>query len=88
MYGLKVREGLDKKFAKLPKKNPSKLEIINKKVLEILRDPHRYKNLQAPLSDWKRVHIDKHFVLTFSIDEKSKTVVLEDYEHHDRIYKH
>ncbi|MEE9565104.1 MAG: hypothetical protein V3V63_05290 [Candidatus Hydrothermarchaeaceae archaeon] len=88
MYGLKVREGLDKKFAKLAKKNPSKLEIINKKVLGILRDPHRYKNLQAPLSDWKRVHIDKHFVLTFSIDEKSKTVVLEDYEHHDRIYKH
>lgn len=88
MYGLKVREGLDNKFAKLAKKNPSKLEIINKKVLGILRDPHRYKNLQAPLSDWKRVHIDKHFVLTFSIDEKSKTVVLEDYEHHDRIYKH
>lgn len=88
MYGLRVREELDGKFAKLAKKDPSQLEIINKKVEEILRDPHRYKNLRAPLNDWKRVHIDRHFVLTFSIDEESKTVILEDYEHHDRIYKH
>jgi YafQ family addiction module toxin component len=88
MYGLRVREELDKKFAKLAKKDPSQLEIINKKVEGILRDPHRYKNLRAPLNDWKRVHIDRHFVLTFSIDEESKTVILEDYEHHDRIYRH
>lgn len=34
----------------------------------------------------KRVHIDKHFVLVFSIDKESKTVTLEDYDHHDNIY--
>jgi mRNA-degrading endonuclease RelE of RelBE toxin-antitoxin system len=34
----------------------------------------------------KRVHIDKQFILVFSIDEKSKTVILEDYNHHDNIY--
>lgn len=38
--------------------------------------------------DWKRVRVDKHFVLTFSVDEDSKTVTLEDYDHHDNIYKH
>ena len=42
----------------------------------------------APLNDWKRVHVDKHFVLTFSIDEESSTITLEDYDHHDNIYKH
>ncbi|MEE8402340.1 MAG: hypothetical protein V3R93_01160 [Candidatus Hydrothermarchaeaceae archaeon] len=88
MYNLKVRERLDKNFTKLAKKNPGQLESINRKVLEILKNPHRYKNLRAPLNDWKRVHIDRHFVLTFSIDEESKTVILEDYDHHDRIYNH
>ena len=36
---------------------------------------------------WKRVHIDKHFVLIFSVDEENKIVALEDYDHHDKIYK-
>lgn len=34
---------------------------------------------------WKRVHIDKHFV--FSVDEDCKTVTLEDFDHHNNIYK-
>jgi mRNA-degrading endonuclease RelE of RelBE toxin-antitoxin system len=35
----------------------------------------------------RRVHIDKSFVLVFSIDETEKTVIIEDYDHHDKIYK-
>jgi len=35
----------------------------------------------------KRVHINKHFVLTFSIDKEKKIVMLEDFDHHDKIYK-
>lgn len=87
MYSLKIDEGLLKKLEKLSKKNKKQAEIILKKTEEIVKDPHRYKNLRAPLNNWKRVHIDKHFVLTFSIDEKTKTVILEDYDHHDNIYK-
>ena len=87
MYALKIRDGVDKTFSKLMKKNPAQLEIINKKVCEILENPHRYKNLRAPLNNWKRVHVDKHFVLIFSVDEDTKTVTLEDYDHHDNIYK-
>lgn len=33
-----------------------------------------------------RVHIAEHFVLTFSVNEQTKTVVLEDYDHHDKSY--
>ncbi|MCK4364513.1 MAG: hypothetical protein KAW45_00515 [Thermoplasmatales archaeon] len=68
-------------------KSPTQAENIAKKTEEIIKNPNRYKNLKAPLNNCKRVHIDKHFVLTFSIDEETKTVVLEDYEHHDKIYK-
>src|SRR4030043_343403 len=64
-----------------PELKPEYIEKA-KKVEEITQDPHRYKNLRYPLNNWKRVHIDKHFVLTFSIDEKTKTVILEDYDHH------
>ena len=87
MYSLKIDEELLKKLDKLSKKNKKQVEIILKKAEEIVKDPHRYKNLRAPLNMWKRVHIDKHFVLTFSIDESNKIVTLEDYDHHDKIYK-
>ncbi len=87
MYKVEPKDKLDKKFIKLEKRNPKQLEIIYKKLKEIVKNPHRYKNLKAPLKHLKRVHIDKHFVLVFSIDEKSKTVILEDHEHHDKVYK-
>jgi len=86
MYAIDIRPSLKKKLVKLAKKNPKQAEIIVKKSEEIAKDPHRYKNLKAPLNHWKRVHIDNHFILTFSIDENSKTVILEDYDHHDKIY--
>jgi len=87
MYFLCIKPELEKVFDKLAKKNPKQLEIIFKKAHEILENPHRYKNLRAPLNNWKRVRIDKHFVLTFSVDETNKKVILEDYDHHDNIYK-
>ena len=87
MYTLKIKPGLEKTLKKLAKKNRVQVEIIFKKVEEILANPHRYKNLRTPLNDWKRVHVDKHFVLLFSVDEESKSVTLEDYDHHDNIYK-
>jgi len=88
MYTLKIKPDLENTLKKLAKKNRKKVEIILKKIDEILENPHRYKNLRAPLNNWKRVHVDNHFVLTFSVDEDSSTVTLEDYDHHDNIYKH
>jgi YafQ family addiction module toxin component len=87
MYSISIRPELDKKLKKLVKKNRKQYEIIMQKVEEIVEDPHRYKNLRRPLQRLKRVHVDRHFVLTFSIDEESKTVILEDFEHHDNIYE-
>jgi hypothetical protein len=34
----------------------------------------------------KIVHIDKHFVLIFSINEELESVMLVDYDHHDNVY--
>jgi len=54
MYSLKIKPDLEKTLKKLAKKNKKQVEVILRKVDEILENPHRYKNLRAPLNDWKR----------------------------------
>jgi YafQ family addiction module toxin component len=86
LYKVKIKDELSYKLKKLKKKNIVQFDAIFKKAEEIQKDPHRYKNLKSPMNHLKRVHIDKHFVLIFSVEEESKTVILEDYDHHDNIY--
>lgn len=86
MYALQIKQELDKKLEKVHKKNRKQFEMIMRKVDEIVQHPQHYKNLRAPLQHLKEVHIDTHFVLTFSVDENTKTVTLEDFDHHDKIF--
>ncbi len=67
-------------------KNRKQLGIINRKVEQILRDPHHFKPLRRDMHGARRVHIDTSFVLTYEIHEKEKIVKILDYEHHDKIY--
>jgi len=87
MYDYELRKSVETIFFKLAKKNPKQLEIIYKKIEEIRQNPHHYKNLRSPLQHLKRVHVDKSFVLVYSTDEQSKTIIIEDYDHHDNIYR-
>jgi YafQ family addiction module toxin component len=86
MYSLEVRESVDRIFSKLAKKNPKQMRIIDKKIKQILENPHHFKPLRAPMQHLRRVHIDKSFVLTYSVDEQEEVVIIEDYDHHDNIY--
>ena len=76
---------------KLRKKDPKRTEILYKKVKQIINSDEvtieHFKNLRHELSDRKRVHIDKSFVLTFSFDRKRKFILFLDFDHHDNIYK-
>lgn len=85
-YTLKVSKDLDKKLMKLAKKDKQQIRKINKKTEQILKNPYRFKPLRGDMKGSRRVHIHKSFVLTYDIDEKSKTVELLDYDHHDNIY--
>ncbi len=87
MYSIKIKNSLDEKFSKLSKKDKRQMEIISRKIEEILQNPNHYKNLRAPLQHLKRAHIGKSFVLVFSVDENTKTVTFEDYDHHEVIYR-
>ena len=86
MYDIDIKPNLDKKLEKLIKKNRMQYEIVMKKIGEVIISPNRYKNLKKPLQHLKRVHIDTHFVLTFSVEDKANLVIFEDFDHHDKIY--
>ncbi len=86
MYVLEVRGHVDKIFNKLAKRNPDQIKAITEKINAILEGPHRFKPLHYPLVGMRRVHFG-NYVLTYSIDEPRKSVVLEDYEHHHKVYR-
>lgn len=86
MYFLAAKPSVDKIFAKVSKKNPKQMQIITKKISQILKNPHHFKPLRGDMHGSRRVHIDKSFVLTYDIDEENKVVTLLDYKHHDSIY--
>ena len=87
MYNLEIKQTADKRFPKLEKKNKKQLEIINKKLSEILQNPYAFKPLRRPLQSFRRVKIDRSFVLVYSVDELRKTVIIYNYDHHDKVYK-
>jgi mRNA interferase RelE/StbE/toxin YoeB len=83
-YELEISDDVDEIFTKLRKKNKKQIVIINKKILEILKNPEHYKPLRGEMYGARRVHIDKSFVLLFEI--KDNKVRILDYGHHDDIY--
>lgn len=87
VYKLEISERLDRIFHKLSKKDKNSLEIINKKIISILKNPYQFKPLRNEMAGIRRVHIGKSFVLTYEILEGEKIVRLLDYDHHDTIYK-
>ncbi len=74
MYRFKLGEKADKNLKKLKKKNPKGYYIVDKKIEEIITNPHRFKNLKRPLQRYKRVHVDDSFVLCFRVDDDLKLV--------------
>ena len=90
MFSFDLSDELKIKITKLLKKDKKKVEIINKKIKEIINNDaetiKRYKNLRNDLSDFKRVHIDRSFVLTFKVDIKKNFILFADFDHHDKVY--
>jgi len=86
MYSLEVRESVDKTFRKLFKKDRVSFEYVTKKIEEIQENPYHFKPLKSPLNGFRRVHIGS-FVLVYSINERTKTVIIERYKHHDEVYR-
>ena len=89
MFDFDLSDELKFKISKL--KNHKQAEIIYKKIKQLINcdkdSINHYKNLRYELKDFKRVHIDKSFVLTFKVDLNKNFILFIDFDHHDRIYK-
>ncbi|MCH7568926.1 MAG: addiction module toxin RelE [Nanoarchaeota archaeon] len=88
MYLYKIQPNLQKILLKLFKKDKKTRERVIKKIREIINsdDVEHYKNLKHDLKDFKRVQI-REKVLVFKFDKSNKTIIFEDFDHHDNIYK-
>ena len=90
MFDFDISDELKIIIKKLSKKDKKRVEIINKKIKEIINCDHtsinHYKNLRYDLKEFKRVHIDNNFVLTFKVDLTNNFILFVDFDHHDKIY--
>lgn len=91
LYEIIIRPELVPIFDDMKIKDPKSYENIKKKIEQIAitseLNPNHCKNLRAPLQKYKRVHVNKSFVLVFQVDKKNKKIVIFDYDHHKKIYK-
>ncbi len=88
MRNFVVEEGLQKTLQKLTKKDKVMYEAVMKKFEEILScvDVEHYKNLRAPMQEFKRVHIKSSFVLIFKYLSSEDKIIFFELDHHDNIY--
>ncbi len=89
MYSLERSERHDTNLRRHLKKDKVRYEATIKKIEEIISsgDPEHYKNLSYDMKEFKRVHIDSHFVLIFKVDKNKNVIRFEDMRHHDDIYR-
>ena len=85
-----LSEELKKTLKKLYKKDKKRYEATLKKIEEVssrnIQTIDFYKNLRHEFKDFKRVHIDKSFVLTFRVYREKKFILFQRFKHHDQIY--
>lgn len=85
MYSISVKGHVERIFRRLEKRDKKQLKIIKKKLQQIVENPQHFKPLRVPMQNKRRAHIGS-FILIYSIDEKNKTVIVEEYTHHDEVY--
>ena len=89
-----LRKDIDEAMKKYPYDAPVRGDELEYTTLQQLKEIissnkdsiNHYKTLRHDLSDYKRVHIDKNFVLVFQVDISNNFILFVDFDHHDKIY--
>ena len=91
MFQFDLSDQLRSLIKKLAKKDRIRITILNKKIKEVINNDSnsidKYKNLKHDLNEYKRVHIDKSFVLLFKVHKDKNMIFFWKLEHHDKVYK-
>jgi YafQ family addiction module toxin component len=87
----RITDKLASKIKKLSKKDKATYSALINKMEEISKSTsetiEHYKNLRHSLSNLKRVHINKCFVLTFTYIKNKEFILFDDFDHHNKIYR-
>jgi len=90
MFDFDISNELKLLIRKLSKKDKARILILNKKIKEIINNNNksidRYKNCRYDLKNYKRVHIDKSFVLLFKVNKEKNIIYFWKLKHHDEAY--
>lgn len=86
-----LSEDLRAQIKLLSRKDKETADALNKKIKQITSSDYftidHYKNLRYGMSNYKRVHIMKSFVLLFMVDKDKNFILFDKFGHHDDIYK-
>jgi YafQ family addiction module toxin component len=82
-YDVKFSAQFERSPKKLKKKNAPLFSQIRKKLIEIAKNPSRYKPLKHDLAGYRRVHFGS-FVLVYTV--RGNTLKVISIDHHDRAY--
>jgi len=84
-YELDISDVCEESIRKHSKKNAALKTALEKKIRQILENPHHFKPLKNPLQNKRRVQLGS-FVLIYEIDEQTRTVKFLKFSHHDDAY--
>lgn len=90
MFDFDYSQEFKKQLTALLKRNKPLADALKKKMNEVIsRDSESidfYKNLNAPLNEYKRAHVGS-FVLVFKVYRDKNLVRFSSFTHHDEAYK-
>lgn len=84
-YELVISDACEDSIRKHCKKNPALKTALDKKIAQILANPHHFKPLRKPLQNSRRVHIGS-FVLIYEVLEETNSIRLLKFSHPDDAY--
>jgi len=91
MFTFDISDELKILITRLIKKDKRRSEILQNKIEEIIHSDistiDHYPNCKYGLKQYKHVHIDKSFVLLFSVDKNLRHVYFYRLGHHDDFFK-
>ncbi|EKQ54497.1 MAG: cytotoxic translational repressor of toxin-antitoxin stability system [Methanobacterium sp. Maddingley MBC34] len=91
MYKIAFDPSFQAILNRLKERDPKAYNNVIKKIRQVAinleMNPSCCKNLKAPLQKYKRVHVNKSFVIVFQVDVRNSLMIVYDYDHHKRIYK-
>ena len=91
MFEFDISNELRVLLRKLSKKDKQRGIILTKKIKEIINNDKisidRYKNCKYSLKEYKRVYIDKSFVLLFKVYKDKNVIYFDKLKHHNEVYK-